>query len=437
MREILEKIIKEARADGVHLVLIEEERFLTRFANNIIHQNIGRKNSFLIIRVIKDGKVGLFSIDNVEEDKWKPALRRAEDMADRTPKDPALPDLPENKPHHLIKGYFDTTANFSPKEKGNAIKKAVKYLEKKRMNGTGAFDTKIITTYVATSTGIMKTFKETLASFHIIAETDSGSSGWAGALDRDVMKINTHKVVEKAAEKAILGENKIELQPGKYTVLLEEEPVAHLLLFLAFMGFGGKTFVEGRSFMTGKIGERITGENVTIVDDATDPRTAGMPFDYEGVPKKRVILIEKGVAKDVVTDTYYAKKLGKESTGHALRPDNKYGPYPKNMILEGGNIKREDLIKSIDKGILVTRFWYVNFLNPMKTMVTGTTRNGTLLIEEGRIKGGVKDMRFVISILESFSKIKVLSEELRLRARYGAHLLVPQLVVEDFQFTGE
>jgi len=243
--------------------------------------------------------------------------------------------------------------------------------------------------------------------------------------------------IRDQAEKALLGGKKIELPPGKYTVLLEEEPVAHLLLFLAFMGLGGKTFAEGRSFMVGKIGKRITGENVTIIDDATDPRTAGIPFDYEGVPKRRVVLIDKGIARDVVRDSYYAKKLGKESTGHALRPDNKYGPYPRNMIFEGGSIKKREIIRSIERGIIITRFWYVNFLNPMKTMVTGTTRNGTLLVEEGKVKGGVEDMRWVTNILESFSKIKYLSQELTLRTRYGAHLLVPQIVVEDFHFTGE
>jgi predicted Zn-dependent protease len=435
MMELLEKIIKDARADGVHLVLIEEDRFLTRFAGNVIHQNLGRKKTTLIIRVIRDGKTGIFSTDNIDG-TWKNYLRRAEEIADRMPKDPDLPLLPERKPHKPLKGYFDSTADFTPMERANAIKKAVKTLEKSKISCTGAFDTKIITTYVATSTGIRKSFKETLASFHIIAES-SGSTGWAGAVDRDVSKINTVEISEKAAQKAIAGKEKRELPPGRYTVILEEEPVAHLLLFLAFMGFGGKTFVERRSFMYGRIGERITGENVTIVDDATDPRTAGMPFDYEGVPKRRVVLIERGIARDVVTDTYYAKKLGKESTGHALRPDNKYGPYPKNMIFEGGELDGEEFMKSVERGILVTKLWYVNFMNPMKTMVTGTTRDGTLLIEDGRIKGGVKDMRFVISILESFSKIQAISKELKLRSRYGAHLLVPKIVVEDFLFTGE
>ena len=437
MMEVIEKILRESKADGTHLVLIEEERSLTRFAGNTIHQNMGREKTTLIIRVIKGSRVGIFTVDNLDENKWNYALRRAEDIAIRMPEDPDLPSLPTDKPHIPIDGYFESTANFSPGERANAIKKAVNPLIKNNLSSSGAFDTRIITTYVATSTGIMKSFKETIASFHIIVESASGSSGWGGAVDRDVRKINTVQVAERAAEKALLGKNKIKLPPGKYTVLLEEEPVAHLLLFLAFMGLGGKTFAEGRSFMVGKIGNRITGENVTIVDDATDPRTAGMPFDYEGIPKRRVILIEKGIARDVVTDSYYAKKLGKESTGHALRPDNKYGPYPKNMIFEGGNIKKEDMIKSIERGIIITRFWYVNFLNPMKTMVTGTTRNGTLLIEDGKIRGGVDDMRFVISILESFSKIKNLSQELTLRSKYGAHLLVPQIVVENFQFTGE
>jgi PmbA protein len=215
-------------------------------------------------------------------------------------------------------------------------------------------------------------------------------------------------------------------------VILEPAAVGQLLLFLAFMGFGGKTLFEKRSFMSGKIGEKICGDNMTITEDPFNPQMLGVPFDYEGVPRKRVPLIEKGIAKGGVYNSYYARLAGVESTGHALPPNNSFGPYPKHMVMTAGTTPLAEMIKSTTKGIYITHFWYVNYLNPMKTMVTGTTRDGTFLIENGIVTKPIKNMRISQSILEAFSNVDMISIERKLYPQYSVVMLVPALKINNF-----
>jgi predicted Zn-dependent protease len=157
-----------------------------------------------------------------------------------------------------------------------------------------------------------------------------------------------------------------------------------------------------------------------------------MPFDYEGVPRKKIVMIENGLAGNGVYDSYYAKQAGKESTGNALEPDNNYGPYPKAMVLNGGKNTLDEMIKSTPSGIYITRFWYLNFLNPMKTMVTGYTRDGTFLIDNGQITKPLTDMRVQQSMLEAFSNAEMISGEQRLIPQYGALMLVPFMKINNF-----
>jgi len=224
----------------------------------------------------------------------------------------------------------------------------------------------------------------------------------------------------------------VAINSGQYTVILEPAAVGQLLLFLAFMGFGGKTLIQRRSFMAGKIGELIAGEKITITEDPHHPQIRGIPFDYEGVPRQRVLLIENGIAKGVVFDSYYAGLTGVESTGHALPPDRKFGPYPKHLVMDGGKSTLSDMVFSVDYGIYITHFWYINYLNPMRTMVTGTTRDGTFLIENGKISKPLQNMRLSQSILEALSNAEMVSPERELYPQYSVVMLVPALKVNNF-----
>ena len=426
-------VAKKADADEVLIVLEKEELGLTRFASSEIHQNVIEKDETLVVRAVKDKRVAVTVEHGVNDvNSVRDVVQRAISICPNIEPDPDFPPPPKPKPHQDIVGYYDSTAKFGPIERGKKLRSLLSEPKKHGITAAGFLETKLRELTVVTKSGIAKYFKDTTVAYEIIAQTKKGSTGYGFAVSRDVNDIDFEKVTEETIEKAIASENKIKLEPGTYTVILEPPAVGHLLLFLAFMGFGGKSFVSGYSFM--KPGKQIMGKNVSIIDDPLNPGTVGMPFDYEGTPKHRIVLIENGVAKNVVFDRYWGHRAGKESTGHALRPDNKYGPYPKNMVMVAGNTPQEKLLEGLDNAIWVNRLWYVNFFNPMQTQVTGTTRDATLLVKDGKFASGVETMRFLVSILETFSNIIRASSELTLTRKYSAYMQVPYLVVKDFKF---
>jgi len=242
------------------------------------------------------------------------------------------------------------------------------------------------------------------------------------------------KIARQAVQKASRPVPPVNLEPGTYTVILEPEAVADFLLFLGFLGFGGSGLVTRRSFMAGKLDTQIMSDNITITEDPFHPVMKYMSFDYEGVPRQKVAIVDKGIAKGAVFNSYYAKLNDTKSTGNALQPDNSYGPYPKAMVMESGTKSLEEIIASTERGIFITHFWYLNFVNPMRTTVTGTTRDGTFLIEDGRIVSPVSDMRINQSMLEAFNNAELISKERRLVYKYSVLMYVPAMKINNFNF---
>jgi predicted Zn-dependent protease len=216
--------------------------------------------------------------------------------------------------------------------------------------------------------------------------------------------------------------------------------VAEILEWMGFIGFGAKSFYEKTGFTSGNIGQKIMGDNITITDDGLNPQGMAIPFDFEGSPREKVMLIDKGVCQGFVTDTHYASIYNKNSTGHALPPDETEGPFPLNLTIEPGDKTREEMIKTISRGILITRFHYVNgFLDPHHALMTGLTRDGTFLIEGGKITKALKGMRFTQPILKALSQVKAVSSDRRLvgdPSSYIGAVLVPSLLINNFTFTG-
>jgi predicted Zn-dependent protease len=431
--EILEKGLKYSDADQMELLLLEEDFYLTRFAENVIHQNMARADHTVMARAVLGKKVGVAVTDKIEDEGIKKVVKDATEIAKNQKEDPDFVSLPQSVPAPEIKGFYQSTHNFTPDDRAKGVKIAVEKCEKNNLVSAGAFQTETDVTAVVNSLGIRQFFQETKANFSLTTGRNE-QSGWAQGFSREVKNLDISKISQIAVEKALLSENPTELPPGEYTVILEEAAVASLLLFLAFLGFGAKTFTEGRSYM--KLDEKLTGDNITIIEDPYDPVMNGIPFDYEGVTKKKVVLIENGIGRGVVYNSYYANKNKTESTGHALQPNNTFGPYPKNMIMSPGNSTLHEMITSTKKGILITHFWYINYLNPMKTMVTGTTRDGTFLIENGKIKSAVKNMRIGQSILEAFSNVEMMTKERKLCPQYGVLMYVPAMKINKFNFIG-
>jgi len=434
--EILEVGITSSQADQTELVWMGEDFSFTQLAENVIRQNISRSDHTIMVRTVLGKRIGVAVTNRVDEESIKRVVGTATEIAGYQKEDPDFVSLPSSLPAREVKGFYQNTSEYSPMDRAKDVERAVKRCKAQKLAGTGAFQTETNVTAVLNSLGTRQFFEETKAHFSLTVTAGDTVSGWAQGYDRDVSKINIESITGRATLKAILSKNPIELPPGKYTVILEEAAVASLLLFLGFLGFGAKTFLQGRSFMARNMGEKITSDKITIVEDPFHSAMNAVPFDYEGVAKDRVSLIENGIAKGVVYNSYYANKAGVKSTGHALPPNNTFGPYPKNMVMSSGNSSLEDMLAKTEKGILITHFWYINYMNPMKTQVTGTTRDGTFLIEDGKIKSAVKNMRIGQSILEAFSNVEMMSKERRLCPQFGVVMYVPAMKIKDFTFIG-
>lgn len=432
--QLLDKSLKSSTADQTELVLIAEDLSLSRFAENTIHQNITQSDHNLIARVVLGKKLGIASTNRLEEKEIKKCINDATEIAKFQKGDENFLSLPKSTQAKKVNAFYKQTSNIAPKEKAVGIQKIVKNCQKENLFSAGAFRNKKEALVVVNSLGTKTFFEHTTAHLSLTVNDREQNSGWAQDYNRDIDKLNIENVARIAIQKTLFSKNPTQLPPGKYIVILEEAAVASLLLFLSFLGFGAKTFIERRSFMSGKIGEKITGDNITIVEDPYCPENLGIPFDYEGTNKKKVILIQNGVARGVVYDSYYANIAGVESTGHALPPINRFGPYPKNLVMDAGDRTKEELIASTEKGILITHFWYINYMNPMRTMVTGTTRDGTFLIENGKVKSAVKNMRIGQSILEALSNAKMMTKRRKLCPQYGVSMLVPTMKIENFNF---
>ena len=220
-------------------------------------------------------------------------------------------------------------------------------------------------------------------------------------------------------------------------MVLEPLAVGTLVAFLSYMGFGGRAIAEGRSPFTGREGQRVCGENISIYDNALSPLTIGLPFDFEGTPKRRVNIIERGVFRTGVHDRRSAKQVGTTSTGHALPAPNPEGAFPLNLFLEPGDSTVPDMVGATSRGLLVTRFHYSNIVNPMETTLTGMTRDGTWLIENGQIVHPVRNLRFTQSILEALSGVEMIGRDSVIASEFFfAGSRVPALKISSFGFSG-
>ena len=221
---------------------------------------------------------------------------------------------------------------------------------------------------------------------------------------------------------------------GDYPVVLEEYAVVDITDQLGYLGFNALSVLEGRSFA--EPGRRIGSELVTIVDDGSDRHGLPMGFDYEGVPKQRVTMLEAGVCRDVVYDSQTAARSGHASTGHGLPAPNPYGPFPLNAVMSAGRLSREELIGGLDRGLLVTRFHYTNVVHPKLAIITGMTRDGTFLVEGGKIVGPVRNLRYTQSYLDALAGVSAVSSTRKTVRGFLGAAVVPALRIDVWTFTG-
>jgi PmbA protein len=432
--KLCDDAIAASRADQTEVVASANDSGLTRYANNIIHQNVYESDCQVTLRCIVGKRIGITSTNRVDSESLKAAVERACRMAELSEENREFVSLPEPTGEAIpeVRSWTAATVNCGPESRAKVVGEVLASAKAEGLSAFGAFTTGATTVAVCNSLGVRAagTFSE--AHLRTLVQ-GSDSSGFVERFSVDVDELDGREVAATAIAKCRGSENPREVPPGEYTVLLEENAVADLLQYVAFFTFNSLTYQEGRSFLCGKLGEKVCGDNITLYDDGLDPRGIPMPFDFEGVPRQKVVLIEQGIARNVVWDSYTAHRNDppRKSTGHALPQPATWGPVPVNLFMQTGDTPAERMVAETERGILVTRFHYTNMVHPMRTVMTGMTRDGTFLIEGGKVVGGVKNMRFTQSVMEALGRVAAIAD----RGMLVERAFVPTLKIEGFTFS--
>ena len=435
---IAQRVVELATGSGASEAeaLVSDERAqLTRFANSEIHQNVAETNGTINLRVAIGKRVGVASSNRTDDD----GLRRLAETAVAIARNSAELDdwggLPQPTAVREVEGaWAETTAAATPEQRAAGVRAVIAAADAAGVRAFGSFSTSAEDLAVANSHGVAVTQPRTAAQLLTVTMAPDGGSGYGEQAGVDVSTIDAAAVGKEAADKARATSNPVSVDPGDWTVVLEEYAVVDLLSMLAYMGFSALAVQEERSFF--EPGKRIGSELVTIVDDAAEPGAMPMAFDYEGVAKQRVVLVDRGVCGSVVYDQQTAARAGVASTGHGLPAPNPYGPFPLNMVMDAGATPRDALVGEMERGLLVTRFHYTNPVHPKLAIVTGMTRDGTFLVEDGRIVGPVRNLRFTQSYLAALAGTVAVGRDRRtVRGDFGG-VLVPAVRIDGWTFTG-
>jgi predicted Zn-dependent protease len=332
--------------------------------------------------------------------------------------------------------FFEGTANASPEMRAEAVADLIGTCAP-GFTAAGAYETTAVEVGLANTEGQRCWAPSTQVSVSTVMSGSEGGSGFAETFSGSIESIDAGAIGRRANDKALGSRSPKALDAGVYPVVLEPAAVATLVGFLAWVGFGGKGYLEDRSCFSGKKDQQVAAPTVSIWDDGADPRTLGAPFDFEGVPKRRTDLIRDGVFLDAVYDLRTGKEAGVPSTGHGLPSPNPEGPFPLNLFMDTGDATVEDMVKGTERGVLVTRFHYANIVNPIESSITGMTRDGTFLIERGEVVGPVRNFRFTQSILGALSTTSMVGRQAELASEFFfSASRVPALKVEEFNFSG-
>ena len=437
VRSVTEAALQAVEADGVEGLFVHEWNGLTRFAESAIHQSTAREDTGLKVRVVSGGRVGVASSNEFSKDGAAEAARSAAELAQVAAPDPAFPGLaPPAQAEEKPEAFDAPTAASTPEDRAEAVAALVSSLDR-GFHAAGAFEATASEVAVANSEGQFVWAPMTQAQVTSVVSGGDGGAGFAEMTAPRLSDIDPSAIGARAFAKARDSQEPRDLEPGRYEVVLEPPATATLLGFLAYMGFGGRAIAEGRSCFSGRLGEKLMDEKVTIYDDALSAETIGLPFDFEGTPKRRIDLVSTGVAVTGVHDRRSARQEGIESTGHALPPPNTEGAFPLNMFMQPGEATVEEMIGATERGLLVTRFHYSNIVHPREAVITGMTRDGTWLIENGEVKHPVKNFRFTQSIIEALRDVDLVGRDTEIASEFFfSASRVPGLRVTAFNFTG-
>jgi predicted Zn-dependent protease len=407
----LQAALPDVKADEAELWVHRRRSAISRYAKNEIHQNAVADEMHVQARVVVGKAMGIASANSLDPADLRRLLAAALAAARESAANADWPGLAEPAPMSDPKAYDPDTARANAASQADAIKRITAAATQRGFRAAGTHQIELTEDALANTNGVAAYAPSTMAYLRALVTSDTGT-GWAEDLGWSARSLDPSDVAARAIEKAALDRDRTQLAPGDYEAVFEELAVAEVLRFMSLTGLTGETLKDGRSFMKDKIGERVTGPRFSLWDDALDARTLAIPFDLEGTPKRRVALVEGGVAKGVVHDRQSARWFDTRSTGHAADPRRySVGGHAGNLTMAGGDAKRDQLIGATRRGVLITRFHYTNTPDPKRATMTGTTRDGTFLIEDGRITRALANVRYTMSALDLFSGIELLGPQ--------------------------
>src|SRR5947208_3017323 len=430
--DIFTRIKRHSTADEVECLFYGGRSALTRFANNTIHQNMAEENYGVSVRTAFGGRTARATTNKYDDERLRNVVKASEDLARVQEPDADLLSVPANRDGStgaparaaaVPSRHFQQTSSLTPAQRAESVGKIVAIAQKHTLTAAGIFSSAETIEGIFNSRGLSDWHPQTSAEISITMLAPD-SSGWKKANSPNAANLNAERLADIAAKKAVESAAPREIPPGKYTVILEPAAVLDTVGF-AFYDFGGLAVLDQRSFLSTRIGTKLFGENISIWDDVAHPLQSGSPFDGEGMLRQKLQLVENGVVKRLVYARATAEKMKRsehaanvgpiEATGHGFPIPNEIADAPMNIVFGGPRDPKtvEQLVTSTDGGILVTRLWYIREVDPYEKILTGMTRDGTFLVENGKVVCGIRNFRFNQSLIEMLSNVEQMSAPVR------------------------
>lgn len=436
-RELVKRIKTYLKKNDFEVVVIENNSELTRFAQSYIHQNVAETDLDLTLKVINEDRISIVEVNSIDEQVLSKNVEKAIELAKISPKLDYHYQLVKPQLYKIKSKYSEKTANFTPLKRAHLINHLIKEVNREGYEAAGAFETEETTLLVANSEGVFAFDQGTKVDFNCVITKDN-STAYASFIDSDISNFNIKKITDELLSVAFKNVDQVEIEPGVYTVILSPEAVASILDNTGYTAFNGKLIAEGKSFFSANRRKKIFPEIITILDNPLDEFTLPMPFDFVGYPREKIYLIKDGVIIDGVYDHLTALKYNLKCTANTLPPESaSMGAIPFNLVMKGGEDNIRDIISNTKKGVYITRFHYVNVLNPMSVQLTGMTRDGTFLIEDGKMIKAIKNMRFNTSVIDMLKAVDMISKERQTKKGFVGAVVAPYLRTKNFTFSSK
>ena len=429
-KALLTKVLSYSKADECEANLLGEARGNLRYARNEVSTSGSLINRNLVVQSAFGKRVGTATIDEFDEASLEKVVRRSEELAQLAPENPEYVSVLGPQQYLKSSGFFDSIAKLTPDNRADAVAKSLDIAREKNLVAAGFLQDGYSYSAMMNSKGLFAYYPSSSVNFSLTVRTPDGKgSGYVARGYSDFTKLDTAEATRIAIQKAQGSADARAIEPGKYTVILEPTAAAVLLENIYF-NMDARSADEGRSYFSkaggkSRIGDKIVDERVTIYSDPTNPELPAAPWSGDGRPQEKTMWIEKGVAKNLAYERYWAQKTGKKAL-----------PFPNNLIMNGGSASLEDMIKSTQRGILVTKLWYIRTVDPQTILLTGLTRDGTFYIENGKIKHPVKNFRFNESPIIMLNNLESLGKPERVvSTETDRNYLIPPMKIREFTFT--